>query len=139
MEVSNREPEAPRGPEAARDPAGPGDLVPVAELPAPAKRRRLAVRRALLAVLAIVVLATIHQVFTWPDVAAVALRPPETTAFMERYRAQRRLGEREAAQIAAALPNPTRWHPGAGSSVAAKRTERILGRMRKATWLASRL
>jgi monofunctional biosynthetic peptidoglycan transglycosylase len=45
------------------------------------------------------------------------------------------LGEREAAQLAACLPNPGLWHPGGRSSVAVRRTERILGRMAKAQFL----
>jgi monofunctional biosynthetic peptidoglycan transglycosylase len=45
------------------------------------------------------------------------------------------LDEREAAQLAACLPNPSRWHPGGSSAVAARRTERILGRMEKAQFL----
>ena len=45
------------------------------------------------------------------------------------------LDEREAAQLAACLPNPGRWHPGARSAVALRRTERILGRMEKARFL----
>ena len=45
------------------------------------------------------------------------------------------LDEREAAQLAACLPNPGRWHPGGHSAVALRRTERILGRMEKAQFL----
>jgi monofunctional biosynthetic peptidoglycan transglycosylase len=45
------------------------------------------------------------------------------------------LDEREAAQLAAALPFPRLWHPGGSSRVAARRTERILGRMQKAQFL----
>jgi monofunctional biosynthetic peptidoglycan transglycosylase len=45
------------------------------------------------------------------------------------------LDEREAAQLAACLPNPRRWNPGGSSRVAARRTERILGRMEKAQFL----
>jgi monofunctional glycosyltransferase len=45
------------------------------------------------------------------------------------------LDEREAAQLAACLPNPGRWHPGGRSAVALRRTERILGRMEKAQFL----
>ena len=41
----------------------------------------------------------------------------------------------EAAQLAACLPNPGRWHPGGRSAVAVRRTERILGRMEKAQFL----
>jgi monofunctional biosynthetic peptidoglycan transglycosylase len=46
-----------------------------------------------------------------------------------------RLDEREAAQLAACLPNPGRWNPGGRSAVAVRRTERILGRMEKAQFL----
>jgi len=45
------------------------------------------------------------------------------------------LGEHEAAQLAASLPNPGQWHPGGRSAFAARRTERILGRMEKAQFL----
>lgn len=45
------------------------------------------------------------------------------------------LSEREAAALAAGLPSPRRWHPGADSSVARRRAERIAGRMAKAAWL----
>jgi monofunctional biosynthetic peptidoglycan transglycosylase len=45
------------------------------------------------------------------------------------------LDEREAAQLAACLPNPGLWHPGGGSAVAARRTERILARMDEARFL----
>jgi monofunctional biosynthetic peptidoglycan transglycosylase len=45
------------------------------------------------------------------------------------------LDEHEAAQLAACLPNPRQWHPGERSAVAARRTERILGRMEKAKFL----
>jgi monofunctional biosynthetic peptidoglycan transglycosylase len=34
------------------------------------------------------------QAWTWPDVAALASRPPATTAFIERWRAQQRAAER---------------------------------------------
>jgi monofunctional biosynthetic peptidoglycan transglycosylase len=45
------------------------------------------------------------------------------------------LDEREAAQLAACLPNPRRWNPAGHSAVAVRRTERILGRMEKAQFL----
>ena len=45
------------------------------------------------------------------------------------------LDEREAAQLAAALPSPGLWNPGGRSAVAVRRTERILGRMEKAQFL----
>jgi monofunctional biosynthetic peptidoglycan transglycosylase len=45
------------------------------------------------------------------------------------------LDDREAAELAASLPSPLRWHPGGGSAVAARRTERILGLMVKAQFL----
>jgi len=45
------------------------------------------------------------------------------------------LDEREAAQLAACLPNPGLWHPGGRSAVAVRRTERILVRMEKAKFL----
>ena len=45
------------------------------------------------------------------------------------------LDEREAAQLAACLPNPNLWHPGGRNAVAVRRTERILARMEKAQFL----
>jgi len=45
------------------------------------------------------------------------------------------LDERDAAQLAACLPNPARWHPGGRSAVAVRRTERILSLMERAQFL----
>jgi len=45
------------------------------------------------------------------------------------------LDEHEAAQLAACLPNPRLWNPRGHSAVAARRTNRILGRMEKAVFL----
>lgn len=45
------------------------------------------------------------------------------------------LGEAQAAALAAALPNPTAWHPGTDSKTARRRAERILRRMVRAQWL----
>jgi monofunctional biosynthetic peptidoglycan transglycosylase len=45
------------------------------------------------------------------------------------------LDEHEAAQLAACLPNPGQWNPGGHSTVAVKRTARILARMEKARFL----
>lgn len=45
------------------------------------------------------------------------------------------LSESQAAALAVALPSPRRWHPGSGSSYAAKRQQVILRRMSKAQWL----
>ncbi|HVT61587.1 MAG TPA: monofunctional biosynthetic peptidoglycan transglycosylase [Thermoanaerobaculia bacterium] len=47
------------------------------------------------------------------------------------------LSEREAAQLAAALPNPTDWHPGAASRWYHRYTQIILRRMSQAGWLRS--
>ena len=41
----------------------------------------------------------------------------------------------QAAQLAASLPRPSTWHPGASSSGYARHVERIRGRMERATWL----
>lgn len=49
------------------------------------------------------------------------------------------LTQRESAALAAALPLPSRWHPGSGSSTAAHRQERILRRMAKSAWLRKSL
>lgn len=45
------------------------------------------------------------------------------------------LSEAQAAALAAALPAPSRWHPGSGSARAAERQRTILRRMGKAQWL----
>lgn len=45
------------------------------------------------------------------------------------------LTEREAAELAAGLPDPDRWHPGAGSRIARRRVAIILRRMRKAKFV----
>jgi monofunctional biosynthetic peptidoglycan transglycosylase len=41
----------------------------------------------------------------------------------------------QAAQLAASLPRPSTWHPGASGSGYARHVERIRGRMERATWL----
>jgi len=43
--------------------------------------------------------------------------------------------EDEAARLAACLPNPHAWHPGAGSAVAERRAKRIRERMKRAEFL----
>jgi monofunctional biosynthetic peptidoglycan transglycosylase len=45
------------------------------------------------------------------------------------------LTEREAAQLAAGLPSPRRWHPGVPSRAYARYTDTILRRMEKADFL----
>jgi monofunctional biosynthetic peptidoglycan transglycosylase len=45
------------------------------------------------------------------------------------------LGERQAAELAAALPRPRTWHPGAGGRGYQRHVERIRRRMEKAAWL----
>jgi len=45
------------------------------------------------------------------------------------------LSERQAAELAAALPRPSTWHPGAGGRGYRRHVERIRGRMDKAQWL----
>ena len=45
------------------------------------------------------------------------------------------LDERQAAELAAGLPKPSAWHPGASSRVYQRRVQRILGRMGRAGWL----
>lgn len=49
------------------------------------------------------------------------------------------LGPREAAMLAAALPRPSRWHPGVESRWYARRVETLLARMRQVTFLDRRL
>ena len=45
------------------------------------------------------------------------------------------LSEEQAAELAAGLPKPSRWHPGSTSRVYQKRVRRILARMARAQWL----
>jgi monofunctional biosynthetic peptidoglycan transglycosylase len=45
------------------------------------------------------------------------------------------LDESEAAQLAAALPNPTAWHPGAGSAAYRRHVASIERRMSRAAFL----
>jgi monofunctional biosynthetic peptidoglycan transglycosylase len=45
------------------------------------------------------------------------------------------LGERAAAEIAAALPKPSTWHPGAPSRAYRRRVEILLARMAQTPWL----
>jgi monofunctional biosynthetic peptidoglycan transglycosylase len=45
------------------------------------------------------------------------------------------LTEREAAELAAGLPRPSRWHPGSSSKSYQSRVAKIMGRMSRATFL----
>jgi monofunctional glycosyltransferase len=47
----------------------------------------------------------------------------------------RSLGEREAAQLAASLPLPAEWHPGADNRAYRRHVQTVLRRMSKAGWL----
>jgi monofunctional glycosyltransferase len=47
----------------------------------------------------------------------------------------RSLDERESAQLAAALPLPTAWHPGAASRTYRRHVQTVLRRMSRAGWL----
>jgi monofunctional biosynthetic peptidoglycan transglycosylase len=49
------------------------------------------------------------------------------------------LGDGEAAQLAAGLPNPTAWHPGATSRAYQRRVDTILRRMDRAGHLSKQL
>jgi monofunctional biosynthetic peptidoglycan transglycosylase len=49
------------------------------------------------------------------------------------------LGPHEAARLAAALPKPSKWHPGTSSAAAGRRTRIIQERMARSRWLLSRL
>jgi len=49
------------------------------------------------------------------------------------------LTDREAAQLAAGLPSPSRWHPGSSSAVYQRRVDRLLARMEKAGWVLKKL
>jgi monofunctional glycosyltransferase len=47
----------------------------------------------------------------------------------------RSLSEREAAQLAASLPLPTEWHPGADNRAYRRHVQTVLRRMSRAGWL----
>jgi len=49
------------------------------------------------------------------------------------------LTDREAAQLAAGLPSPGRWHPGSSSVGYQRRVDRLLARMEKAAWVLKKL
>jgi monofunctional biosynthetic peptidoglycan transglycosylase len=49
----------------------------------------------------------------------------------------RSLSEREAAQLAASLPYPAGWHPGAASRAYRRHVQTVLRRMNHARWLGS--
>jgi monofunctional biosynthetic peptidoglycan transglycosylase len=49
------------------------------------------------------------------------------------------LGERESAQLAAALPRPSAWHPGSASRGYARHVERVLARMAGSGWVRREL
>ncbi len=49
------------------------------------------------------------------------------------------LGRGEAAQLAAALPKPSLWHPGSGSRVYQRRVARLLARMEQSHWVRGQL
>jgi monofunctional biosynthetic peptidoglycan transglycosylase len=49
------------------------------------------------------------------------------------------LTEREAAELAASLPRPSTWHPGARGRGYARHVERILARMRGSSWVRREL
>jgi len=58
-------------------------------------------------------------------------------AAAQRYfgRSARDLTARQAAALAAGLPRPAAWHPGAASPVYQHRVDRIVDRMHRADWL----
>jgi monofunctional biosynthetic peptidoglycan transglycosylase len=49
------------------------------------------------------------------------------------------LSDSEAAQLAASLPKPSRWHPGSTSRAWRERTRIILDRMQRSRWLLNGL
>jgi monofunctional biosynthetic peptidoglycan transglycosylase len=76
--------------------------------------RGLPIRRAIAAVAIAAILWLVWEAATWPDVRALASRPPTTTAFIERYK------ERERA--AGRTPRVEwRWVPAGAMSVHLKR------------------
>ena len=81
----------PEEPAAEPPPEEPAVEPPPAE-PAPEREQRTKLSRRLLyaaaGVAALAAAWAIHELVTWPDVAALADANPETTAFIERYRRQ---------------------------------------------------
>ena len=49
------------------------------------------------------------------------------------------LSDQEAAQLAAGLPKPSKWHPGSTSRAWQRRTRILLGRMERSRWLVEGL
>lgn len=49
------------------------------------------------------------------------------------------LNREQAARLAAGLPAPSRWHPGCSSATYARRVERILRLMDRASWLRPKI
>jgi monofunctional glycosyltransferase len=78
------------------------------------RARGLWIRRALGAVAIFVILWLVWEAATWPDVRALASRPPATTAFIERYKKR----EREAGRTPRV---EWRWVPTAAVSTHLKR------------------
>ncbi len=74
--------------EAQADEMAPGDAVPAPEALRQARPKRQPLRWIILGLWVAAVTALLWQLFTWPDVAALAGKDPETTAFIERYRSQ---------------------------------------------------
>ncbi len=58
------------------------------------RARGLWIRRAIAAVAVAIILWLVWEAATWPDVRALASRPPQTTAFIERYKERERAAGR---------------------------------------------
>jgi monofunctional biosynthetic peptidoglycan transglycosylase len=78
------------------------------------RARGLWIRRATGLVVLALILWLVWEAATWPDVRALATRPPATTAFIERYKAR----EREAGRTPRV---EWRWVPSAAISIHLKR------------------
>jgi len=78
------------------------------------RARGLWIRRGIAAVALAVILWLVWEAATWPDVRALASRPPKTTAFIERYK--------EAERAAGRAPRVEwRWVPASAISLQLKR------------------
>lgn len=106
------------------DEQAPHEIRPTAELPPPEKpneagepaprARRFTAKRVLWGLLAAVAAYLLYEVATWPDVAALAQKNPETTAFIEAYKAEQEAAGKKAAPA-------WRWVPASRIAPAMKR------------------
>ena len=103
------------GPQPAPATAGPVDAGQPGETGAAAQRtRRFTRKRVLWGLLAAASAYLLYEFATWPDVAALAKKNPDTTAFIETYKAEQEAAGKKAAPA-------WRWVPASRIAPATKR------------------